>query len=99
VVLDGVSSADITLKNGSSLTGAINKAKTAKSVTLSLDSSSTWNVTADSYITALTDADSTISNIKGNGHTVYYDNGNNANAWLGGRTVSLTGGGTLKPMR
>lgn len=99
VAADSISSADLNLQNGSSLNGAINSAKTAKSAALSLDKTSTWNVTADSYLSALTDADSTLANITGNGHTVYYDRGNSANAWLGGKSAPLAGGGMLKPMQ
>ena len=48
---------------GSTLTGAINTADTGKTVSLTLDSASKWVVTGTSYLTALTDADSTYSNI------------------------------------
>ncbi|HEY5530144.1 MAG TPA: hypothetical protein VIL51_11970 [Thermoleophilia bacterium] len=88
-------------QSGSALTGAINSAKTAKAVNLTLDSSSTWNVTADSYLTTLSDTDgisgTTVTNITGNGLTVYYDAGNSANNALGGKTYTLAGGGELKP--
>jgi hypothetical protein len=97
VVLDSVSTAAIKLTNSSSLTGAINNAKTAKSVSLSLDKTSSWTVTADSYINALTDADTSLANIISGGHTVYYNSSNSANSWLGGKTVSLSGGGQLVP--
>jgi hypothetical protein len=46
VTNDVTSSITASLKNGSSLTGAINSANTAKEVTLTLDSSSSWTVTA-----------------------------------------------------
>ncbi len=68
-------------------------------MSLSLDSSSTWNVTADSYLTTLSDTSgisgTAITNINGNGHTVYYDAA--ANPALGGQTYTLNGGGVLKP--
>ncbi len=98
VVLDNISTADITLVNGSSLNGAINSANTAKSVTITLDKTSAWNVTEDSYVNAVTDADGTLSNITGSA-TVYYDSTNDANAWLGGKTFALAGGGELRPMQ
>jgi hypothetical protein len=97
IVLDKVSSAVIKLSNSSSLSGAINNAKTAKSVTLTLDKTSTWNVTADSYLTSITDSDTTLANISSNGHTVYYNSSSSANSWLGGKTVTLSGGGKLVP--
>jgi hypothetical protein len=95
---DNISSIAATLKNGSSLKGAINTARTAKSVSLTLDASSSWTVTADSCLTTLTDSaikGTTISNIIGNGHTVTYVS--SANPGLGGKTYTLSGGGTLKP--
>jgi hypothetical protein len=49
---------------GSQLTGAINTANSGStSVTLALDSASSWVVTGTSYLTSLTDADTTYSNI------------------------------------
>ncbi|MBX0326285.1 hypothetical protein K2Z83_01070 [Oscillochloris sp. ZM17-4] len=96
---DAVSTAAVTLKNGSALTGAINAANTAQAASLTLDAWSTWTVTADSYLTTLSDADGivsgTVSNIIGNGHTVYYDVA--ANPALGGATYTLSGGGLLTP--
>jgi hypothetical protein len=68
VIVDAVSTAAITLNKDSSgtiskLTGAINTADTGKTVTLTLDSTSKWVVTGTSYLTTLTDADTTYSNI------------------------------------
>lgn len=100
VVADKVSSVTLTLTNGSTLTGTINADGTAKSATLALDSSSGWTVTADSHLSALTGASITgtgVGNVKGNGHTVRYDATDSANSYLGGKTYSLSGGGTLKP--
>lgn len=99
VVLDNISTAALKLKNNSSLTGAVNTAKTAKSVSLAIDKSSSFNVTANSYLTRLTDADTTLKNINSNGHTVYYNASNSANSWLNGKTINLTGGGKLVPVK
>lgn len=67
VVVDSVSTAALTLSSSSSaaskLTGEINNADTGSSVTLTMDSASKWVVTGTSYLTSLTDADSTYSNI------------------------------------
>lgn len=96
---DDISSLTVSLQNGSTLTGAINAEDSAKSANLALDESSTWYVTADSYLTCLTDSDgisgTVVTNILGNGHTLYY----NANACptLSGQTYSLTDGGMLQP--
>ena len=100
VTADNISTIALTLQNGSSLTGAIDGAKTAKSVAVTLDATSTWTVTADSHLTSLTGAvisGTSIANITGNGHTVTYDASNSANSALGGKTYTLAGGGTLQP--
>ena len=70
VVADNLSSVSVTLKSGSSLTGAINAANTAGSASLTLDSSSVWNVTADSYLACLNNSGGTIHS---NGHVVSHD--------------------------
>lgn len=99
LVADKISSITVALQNGSSLTGSINSERTAKAVNLSLDAASTWNVTAESYLIALNDSagisGTRITNITGNGHTVYYDA--SANSALSGKTYTLNGGGYLKP--
>lgn len=100
ILVDNISTAAITLQNSSSLTGAINSANTGGTVNLTLDASSTWNVTATSYLTCLADpagiSGSTITNIQGNGYTVYYDS--SACSALGGGTYTLSGGGSLQPV-
>jgi hypothetical protein len=100
LVADAVSTVSISLASGSSLTGTINGDGTAKAATLVLDSSSTWVVTGDSTLTAITGATidgGSVTNIQGNGHTVTYDAGDAANAVLDGGTYRLAGGGTLQP--
>lgn len=101
VVADAISGVDITLQNGSSLSGSINADNAAKDARLTLDAGSTWDVTADSHLSGLTlsggISGTTIANITGNGHTVYYDATDSANSALGGKTYSLNGGGTLQP--
>ena len=67
---------------------------------MSLDSTSTWTVTANSYLTTLSGAQisgTTITNIIGQGYTVYYVSADNSS--LGGATYSLSGssGGQLVP--
>ena len=95
LVSDSSSSIAATLQNGTTLTGTIDSAA------LTLDSNSVWNVTGDSTLTSLSDASgisgTTITNIHGNGHTVYYDSSLAANSSLGGKTYSLSGGGELAP--
>jgi len=106
VALNGDISADesslveISLEDGSTLTGAINPDNSADVIRLTLDASSSWNVTADSYLTKLNDeagiSGTTISNISGNGFTVYYNA--NSNIYLKGKIYTLNGGGYLKPL-
>jgi hypothetical protein len=99
LVADNISSITATLQKGSSLTGSINSGNTAKEVNLTLDATSKWTVTATSYLTTLTNTSgisgSTITNIIGNDHTVYYKA--SANSALGGKTYTLMNGGTLAP--
>ncbi|WP_342564437.1 stalk domain-containing protein [Paenibacillus sp. FSL R7-0345] len=97
VTADSISSVALVLSNGSSLTGALDTANTAKSVSFTLDATSVWNVTADSYLSVLTDGDTTLSNIKDNGHTIYYDAAASTNSWLAGATITLSDGGRLTP--
>ena len=97
---DDASGFSLVLQNGSTLTGAINVEDTANIARLTLDAASTWNVTADSYLTKLFDeesiSDNTVTNIIGNGYTVFYNS--NANVYLKGKIYELSGGGYLKPL-
>jgi hypothetical protein len=98
VVADKISSVTLKLTKASTWTGAIDTANTAKVAAVSLDATSSWTVTADSYVTSLTGAvisGSTVTNIVGNGHTVHYDAA--TSTALGGKTYTLSGGGTLSP--
>lgn len=92
---DSISSISATLKNSSTLSGTINKAE------LTLDATSSWTVTGNSWLTTLSDSSgvsgTAISNITGNGYTVYYDSSLSGNSYLGGNTYTLNGGGTLTP--
>lgn len=97
IVCDNISTLTIELKNTSALSGAINTKNSAKKISLTLSKNSSWNVTEDSYLTELTDKDTTLTNIKGNGHTIYYNAKSTANSWLSSKTINLTGGGKLTP--
>uniref|UniRef100_A0A372IQ29 Autotransporter outer membrane beta-barrel domain-containing protein n=2 Tax=Paracidobacterium acidisoli TaxID=2303751 RepID=A0A372IQ29_9BACT len=84
----------VSLSHGSSLRGAASAGES-----LMLDATSTWSVTANSTITTLTDPEgisgTSVSNIAGNGFTVYYSA--SKSPALGGRTYALTNGGVLTP--
>ena len=98
VVANNISTVSVSLTDGSNWSGTMNPKHTAKSASLSLDASSVWNVTGDSYVSALTDEDTTLGNIRSNGHRIYYDKSNAANAWLKGKTVKLADGGKVMPL-
>ena len=89
------SSINATLKNSSTLDGAIQGA------TLTLDASSKWIVKSDSKLVGLSDqaglSGDSFTNIVGNGHTVTYKASEKLNSWLGGKNYSLAGGGKLVP--
>jgi hypothetical protein len=96
VTCDGISTIALNLKKNTSLKGTINSAKTAKSIRLALDKTSKWEVTGDSYLTSFEDEDSTLANIKDNGHTIYYNADEETNSpWLQGKTYTLPDGGKL----
>ena len=92
---DAVSSIAAVLENGSTLSGTIDQAA------LTLDASSQWTVTGTSRLTTLSDlpglSGTAITNIKGNGHNVYYDATLDGNSYLAGATYTLSGGGQLLP--
>ncbi|WP_296814249.1 hypothetical protein [uncultured Megasphaera sp.] len=98
VVANNISTVSVSLTDGSTWSGTMNPKHTAKRADLSLDASSVWNVTGDSYVSALTDEDTTLGNIRSNGYRIYYDKSNAANAWLKGKTVKLADGGKLMPL-
>lgn len=97
VSVDGASTILMDLQNGSHWSGAINTDNRAKKADVNLDASSSWSVTADCYLNVFTDGNPSLTNLKGNGHTIYYNAADTANSWLGGKTYELQNGGYLKP--
>lgn len=99
VIVDEFSEIDMILKDGTTLTGAIDTDNHGKNVHLTLDATSTWYITADSYLTKLTFydgiPDTGITNIIGDGHSVFYDE--EASPALGGKIYDLPNGGKLMP--
>lgn len=71
ILVDSISTLDLSLKNGSSYLGAINNENTAKTINISLDSSSSLTLTGDSYITSLSNEKTDNSNINFNGYKLY----------------------------
>jgi hypothetical protein len=98
VVCDKLSSCDFQIKDNSVWTGAINTKKTAQLAGVMLDETSTWKLSQDSYVHYILDAKTDLSNIQSNGKSIFYDAGNEKNAWLKGETRNLQGGGKILPM-
>ncbi len=71
IVIDSISTLDMTLSSGSSYAGTINGDNTAKSIALTLDQTSSITLTGDSYVTSLANDDSSNSNIFLNGYHLY----------------------------
>ncbi len=96
---DNYSKINISLKNASAFTGAINNSNTGNLIKLTMDYTSKWILTATSHINGLISnpliSGSSVSNITGNGFNVYYNSGSNPS--LGGNVYTLVNGGQLLP--
>ena len=71
IVVDEISSLDMSLKSGSYYEGVINGDNSAKSLKLSLSKDSKIKLIGNSYVTSLSDDDSSYSNIDFNGYKLY----------------------------
>jgi len=71
VVVDSISTLDMTMEENSYYEGTINGDNSAKEIKLTLDKSSKIKLTGDSYVTSIDDADSSYSNIDFNGYKLY----------------------------
>lgn len=71
IVVDSISTLDMSMSQTSYYEGSINNDNNAKEIKLSLDKSSKIKLTGDSYITSLDNKDSTNSNIDFNGYKLY----------------------------
>ncbi|MEA5077688.1 MAG: hypothetical protein VB013_03885 [Anaerolineaceae bacterium] len=69
IAVDAISTLALNLTNSSSYSGAINTdGTTASALSVSLDSTSTWTLTGDSYITAFSGS---MDSVNTNGYTLY----------------------------
>jgi hypothetical protein len=69
IYVDTISELKMNISDASSYSGAINSDKTqAASLSVTLDSTSTWTLTADSYVTSF---NGDMKNVVTNGHTLY----------------------------
>lgn len=71
IVVDSISSLDMSLSNKSYYEGAINSSNEAKNISLKLDNTSKIKILGDTYVASLEDADETYSNIDLNGYCLY----------------------------
>jgi hypothetical protein len=85
------------LSEGSVWTGSTDPDPLSGTVSVSLSADSTWNLSDDCWVEALKVAGATegLKSLHSGGHVVHYRLA--ANPWLGGRTWSLDGGGSLVP--
>ena len=71
VYVDNISELTMAITEGSRFVGAINAENTAGRLDVTLDAESTLELTADSYVSSLQNADATGANVKLNGHKLY----------------------------
>lgn len=71
IVIDNISTLDITMKDNSYYEGIINGDNSAIEISLTLDSSSRIKLTGDCYVTSFNNSDSSNSNINFNGYKLY----------------------------
>ena len=88
---------ELKLLKGASFTGAV-AADNADAIFVSLDETSTWTLTGEQTIAALTAPDTSFSGIQSAGFNIYYNAELDANAWLGSQAYVLPGGGFLSPL-
>ena len=71
IIVDSISTLELSLKEGSEYIGEINNENSAKSIKLTIDNSSKITLTGDTYVTSLEDEDTSYSNINFNGYKLY----------------------------
>jgi hypothetical protein len=68
ITVDDISTLDLSMSENSSFTGTINSSGEAGEVNVTLDDTSTWTLTGDSYVTSFT---GDVSQITANGYHLY----------------------------
>jgi hypothetical protein len=101
LVADAISTIDASFTGASTLTGAVDAAKTAKSVSITLDATSFWNVTAASRVTTLAGVElsgTAVVNVLGAASVCYATSfTDTTGAVHTSGSYTLPGGGTLAP--
>lgn len=95
ILANNISKVTLSLKSGSTFTGTINHDYQANAAHVTLTQDALWLLTADAYVTTISDEQQDFSNIQSNKHNIYYDK--SANPSLNGQTINLPGGGKLMP--
>lgn len=93
IIADNISKVTLKLGPAAEFTGTINDDYQAETAHVSLAQNAVWNLTADAYVSTITDAAADFSNINSNHHNIYYDKDSNPS--LKGQTIALPGGGKL----
>ena len=100
ITLDDPSTLTLVLSE-SAYTGCFD-ADACRYVVLTLGEGSSFTLTDDTYLDALTgsaeELETILSRIQSNGFTLYYNAENVQSAWLNAKAYSLSGGGTLSPL-
>ena len=73
IIVDSISTLDLTLENGSRFFGTIDTEDQAQQVDLTVSADSVIVLTGDTYVDSLTNEDASNSNIYLNGHKLYVD--------------------------
>jgi len=71
IYADASSQVTLKLTNSSAYTGKVNPGDVAGTAAVVMDATSTWTLTGNTYLTSLTDATSSYSNIMTNGYKLY----------------------------
>lgn len=95
VLVNSISSVIMDLSQNTNWTGSLNKDNQGKIASIKLDRTSRWILTADSYVSEITNEDVNFDNIESGGFTIYYDKEKSPS--LGGKTINLPGGGKITP--
>lgn len=98
-VLDDSSKLNLKMSSYSYFNGAIDPKNSKGTVVIDMDSSSTWDLTGNSYVDVVNPTLQNYDKINSNTYNVYYDADNKLNYWLDGKTKLLNGNGKLIPMK
>nr|MCR5756348.1 hypothetical protein [Selenomonas sp.] len=93
---NNISKVTVNLSEGSIFQGTLNPDNQAETASIHLAKDAVWQLTADAYVTTITNEQANFNNINSNKHNIYYDRSSNPS--LNGKNIALPGGGQLKPM-